>query len=196
AHAVPEPALAPSLALALLALAAFRSRRSRVTGSTRRPIPIALVPVVLVPIALALAVLLPARPTRAATPTLLHYQAVVRDANGQLVVGSVAWRFRIYDGAGGDLFVWEETHPSVPVTGGLVSLELGSVVPLSPELLDGAERWLEVAVDGDPLTPRVRLASDAYALRSAVAEDVEVGALAPDRLAPACGEGQMLRQIA
>ncbi|MEZ4333174.1 MAG: type VI secretion system tip protein TssI/VgrG [Myxococcota bacterium] len=152
-----------------------------------RPIPMLL---------LALALLLPAAATRATTPALLHYQAVVRDATGQLLDGAVDLRFRIYDDATGDNFLWEETHAAVPVAGGLVSLELGSLTPLSPDLLDGLERWLEIVVGGDPLAPRVRLASDAYALRAAVADDVAVGALAPDRLAPLCGEGQSLRQIA
>ena len=145
---------------------------------------------------LALALLLPIGAARATTPALLHYQAVVRDATGQLLDGAVALRFRIYDDATGDNFLWEETHAAVPVASGLVSLELGSLTPLSPELLDGVERWLEIVVDGDPLTPRVRLASDAYALRAAVADDVAIGALAPDRLAPVCGEGQSLRQVA
>jgi hypothetical protein len=39
------------------------------------------------------------------------------------------------------------------------SVELGSVVPLDASLLAGPERWLQVSVNGEVMTPRERFDS-------------------------------------
>ncbi len=187
---VPEPTGGAAAGLGLLALvvagrASDRGRRRRLRREGPRRLAVTL---------LLLAVGTTAAPARADTPSLIHYQAVVRDGAGRLVDGRVELVFRIFTSSTASTPVWEELHPSVDVTGGLVSLALGSVTPLSPALLDGPERWLELVVDRETLSPRLRLTSDAYALRAAVADDVAPGAIQPDRLAALCRDGEILQQ--
>jgi type VI secretion system VgrG family protein len=182
---VPEPATPLSLAAGIAALAALRARRQR--SAARPRIRSALVVTVVLAAALA-------PPAAATTPGVIHYQAVLRDSGGALLSGTFELRFRLHDSAAGPIPLWEETHSAVAATGGLVSVSLGKLTPLTPSLFDGPERYLEVAVDRVTLSPRVLLASDAYALRAAIAEDVPLGALLPSRIAAVCAEGQVLVQ--
>ncbi len=187
---VPEPATSTLLASGLIALMAFGvigTRRRRRASWDR---------VLVLAVSTAVIAGASGSPATAATPALIHYQAVLRDAGGALLSGSFELRFRIHDSEFGPVPLWEETHTGVSAVAGLVSLSLGRLTPLDPELFDGPERWLEVAVDEVTLAPRVRLASDAYALRAALAEDVPPGALLPNRLAALCVDGQVLVQTA
>jgi type VI secretion system VgrG family protein len=130
----------------------------------------------------------------AATPNVIHYQALLRDSQGALLDGSFAFEVSIHTADVGGVQLWSETHPAVTADEGLVSFELGSLVPLDPSVFDGVERWLEVVVDAETLSPRVRLSADAYAIRAALADDVPMGALQPDRIAAICVDGQVLLQ--
>jgi len=194
---VPEPGALLQLAsgaAGLVLLGRARRRRDRCRGDAtgrRRSRAIVLAPT----LALLIAPILLARPAAAVAPPLIHYQAVVRDASGTLVQGSVVLLFRLFDNELTTVPIWEETHLTVDVVGGLVSLDLGSITPLTPLVLDGDERWLELTVNEQVLAPRVRLTSDAYAMRAAVADDLDPGSLDPNRITPKCNEEQILQQI-
>ena len=59
----------------------------------------------------------------------------------------------------------------------------GTVTPLDDLLFAGGTVWMQLAVDGEELSPRQEVVSVPYALRSAVAESVEGGAVDADEVA-------------
>lgn len=66
-------------------------------------------------------------------------------ANGTYDLG-----FALYDAAtGGNMIGTEQTEPQFPVTDGLFTVDLAF-----PAAFDGQQRWLEVKVNGQPLSPR------------------------------------------
>jgi len=81
--------------------------------------------------------------------------------------------FRIYDAESGGILLWQGTHSDingnpVQVTGGIFSVILGSG---SGNLMDasafnGSDRWLEIKVGMETLSPRQRITSVAYSLVS------------------------------
>jgi len=98
-------------------------------------------------------------------PQLINYQALLIDpATGQSVPDDTYLiAFSLYNVASGGSIIWTEAH-NVVTKNGLYSVLLGSVAPLTPEILSGPEKYLGIKVSGDPeLTPRSRLVSVAYA---------------------------------
>lgn len=101
-------------------------------------------------------------------PTVMSYQGRLADpATGEPVAdGTYNMSFAIYDAASGGTLLWEEPAAgSIPVqvTGGLFTHLLGSSVPLDPSVFSGGA-YLEVAVNGETLSPRQQIAAVAYAL--------------------------------
>ena len=62
--------------------------------------------------------------------------------------------------------LWSETHQDVPVERGYSHVLLGSLNPLPDLLFTQPALYLEIQVNGTPLTPRLPLASVAYAFHS------------------------------
>lgn len=104
----------------------------------------------------------------AQTAGMLSFQGLLKDANGVPVSGSVTLQFRIYDAqTGGNLVDMDgdgQTYPTVPgegdvgqdvkevsttATNGIVSTKFG---PVSPKAFNGNARWLEIRVNGSPLS--------------------------------------------
>ena len=110
--------------------------------------------------------LMPALPAGAASPYELNYQGKLTDSTGNPRTGTHSVRFRIYDASAGGTLLFDETHPSTAVTGGVFSLRVGAVIGGVPGSVfqGGADRWLEITVDGDVMTPRQRLVASPYAL--------------------------------
>jgi hypothetical protein len=104
----------------------------------------------------------------AAPPTIGH-QGVLLDAAGAPLNGTISLSFRILAAATGGTSLWAETHPAVPVVDGTYAVELGSITAFGATLFDGSERWLEVSVDGELLSPRQRISSVPYALHAPIA---------------------------
>ncbi|MCC6477490.1 hypothetical protein IT157_10595 [bacterium] len=99
-----------------------------------------------------------------AIPQLINYQGQLTSPSGTPLDTTVAMSFALYDSVSGGTAVWTETHPSVTVTDGLFSVQLGSVTSL-PDVF-AVNRWLGVTVGGDTeLSPREQLISVAYAYR-------------------------------
>lgn len=117
-------------------------------------------------------------------PVLLQHQGRLLDAADTPVDGTVDLTFSIFEVPVAGAPLWSESHPGVSVSGGLFNTTLGSIVPLTADLLVPSsnglppatiERYLEVQVAGDPpLSPRVRLISAPYAVAaSRVSGDIE-----------------------
>ncbi len=128
----------------------------------------------------ALAILTFAAAATAQTAGTLSFQGVLKN-NGAFVNGAVTLQFRLFDASVGGALVDLNGDGSiddvvgldaqevagVPVTNGVFNANWG---PISPKAFDGAQRWLEVTVDGTPLD-RVR-----FATASATAEQLNAPA--------------------
>ena len=67
----------------------------------------------------------------AQVPQMLNYQAVVRDAAGQILAGQkVSLRFTLHDGNPDGPVVYQETQPAATNQLGLVNLKIGEIKSL------------------------------------------------------------------
>jgi hypothetical protein len=98
-----------------------------------------------------------------AVPRMLNYQGYLTDTLGNPVTNpSVSMTFAIFD-AGGFL-KWYETQGSVSVNKGIFHVLLGSVNPIPDSVFNlSTNRWLELSVAGQTLTPRTRIVSVPFA---------------------------------
>lgn len=106
-----------------------------------------------------------AAPAAAQVPTSTTFTARITDGD-DVLAGSHAFVFRIFDAETGGTQRWSESHPDVPVEDGLVSVALGANAPLGPTVLNGDPLWVEIALDGETMSPRLPLRSVPYASRA------------------------------
>ncbi|MCH7592302.1 MAG: hypothetical protein IH989_05950 [Planctomycetes bacterium] len=96
------------------------------------------------------------------TAGMLSFQGLIKDGGGNPINGTVDLEFRIYDAEtfgnvvdmDGDDVVEDPGDDvtsvlGLSVTDGIVSTKFG---PVHPAAFDGTERWLELSVDGSPLS--------------------------------------------
>ena len=144
------------------------------------------------PCALGLAILAPilwAVPALAQVPQDMTYTGRLVDGVGVPLAGPVNLELRVFDLAAGGTELYSEQHLGVVLDGtGGFSVQLG--LGTSPSgtfdaaLFAFGDRWLEVTVDGEVLTPRQIIGSVPWAL---IAQEI-----VPDPNAPrfeACGDG-------
>ncbi|MFA4844584.1 MAG: hypothetical protein WC632_06525 [Candidatus Margulisiibacteriota bacterium] len=105
-----------------------------------------------------------------AVPQYLSYQGVLRDSGSNLITGTKAMTFRVYDAVTAGTKKFEMISSEVVVSGGLYNVMLG---PIGFAELEKGPRWLEVEVGGEILTPRIELVTVAYAVSAASAEAAE-----------------------
>ncbi|NJN18576.1 MAG: hypothetical protein HC822_21125 [Oscillochloris sp.] len=106
----------------------------------------------------------------AGAPGLLHYQGFLSDGAGNAYSGEADFTFAVYAASSGGSALWQEIQSNVAVGEGFFNVLLGSVTPLTAEIFDGTERYLEVTVDlgaGSTTLPRQRLAAVPYAFQAA-----------------------------
>lgn len=94
----------------------------------------------------------------------LSIQGTLKKDNGRSVEdGNYPMTFKLYTSATGGTAIWTETQPSVRLVGGLYSVLLGSVTPLTAAF--DAPYWLGVTVGADEeIQPRTPLTAAPYAL--------------------------------
>lgn len=105
----------------------------------------------------------------AAVPQTMNYQGRLTDDQGQPVNSTVSMTFTIYDAENDGESKWTETHPTVSVIDGLFNVILGQgdpAVPIEDTVFSNSDRWLEVVVEGEVISPRTKLSSSAYALQA------------------------------
>lgn len=118
----------------------------------------------------------------ASVPAMLNYQGRLAQASGQPVADGVqTLTFALYEQQSGGAPLWSETQ-QVQVSGGLFHVLLGSVA-LLPDAAFAGNTWLETRVSGTALTPRTRIVSSGYAMRSRIAETVQDGSITSAKLA-------------
>jgi len=125
-------------------------------------------------------------PSLANTPgpsaTTVNYQGRLADSSGNPLSGSYNLQFAIYDAPTGGNRVWApENHLGVPVTDGLFSVDLGSQTTggIPTSTWDG-DRYLEITINGEPLTPRELIRSVPIA---GMALTVPDGAITTEKIA-------------
>jgi hypothetical protein len=100
-------------------------------------------------------------------PRQMTFQGRLLRADGSPETAPQSLRFALYATPGGGAPLWEESHPSVPVTNGYYAVVLGASLPLPPAAVNGQALYLGVSIVGQSeLTPRLPVVSVPYALRA------------------------------
>lgn len=88
--------------------------------------------------------------------TTINYQGRLAAPDGTPKNGTFGMSFAIYDAASGGNVVWgAESHTAVPVTDGLFNIGLGSQTSGGiPTTVWNGDRYLQITVGGETLTPR------------------------------------------
>ena len=119
----------------------------------------------------------------AVVPTSIPFQSRMVDASGAPIAAGTVCQFSIFATETGGSALWgPESHTVTPVNG-VVSVFLGdgdTPDPIDASVFAGGERFLEVRVGTEALTPRFRMSANAYAFR---AETVTAGAIDATALA-------------
>lgn len=126
-------------------------------------------------LAVALALLGPAS-VMAQAEARIHYQGVLLDSSGNPLDGVTTVTFRLYDAPTGGNLLWSE-NPHVTVSEGVFSVLLGHGGSIVPGLFDSGERWLELEVGGEILSPRQPIASVPRALNAERLQGLTAGDL-------------------
>mgnify|MGYP005843481707 CR=1 FL=1 len=142
---------------------------------------------------LALMVLQPAR----AQDTTITYQGQLRQT-GEPFTGTANLEFRLFDQLAAGIDVAPpQTRLNWPVEDGLFQVELD----FGGAAFDGSERYLEVRVNGAPLSPRQHVTATPYALLAAGTAGGAIGGIEIDpsevqlRVTGTCPAGQAIRQV-
>ena len=98
-------------------------------------------------------------------PYYLTYQGILRDSAGNLVTGAKSMTFKIYDASTAGNLKDSFGPTSITASNGQYTAQLGPIS--SPTtVFDGNDRWLEIAVEGTTLSPRLKINSVAYAIKA------------------------------
>jgi hypothetical protein len=104
---------------------------------------------------------------------LINYQGEIKSpSTGEPIAdGTYEMLFRVYDVEFGGTPLWVGTHSSlngnpVEVTGGVFHVVLGSGTgnSMDSSIFNGADRWLEIRIGMETLSPRQRITSVAYSM--------------------------------
>lgn len=116
----------------------------------------------------------------AATPSLINFQGRLTSQNNPVADGNYAISFAIYDAPTGGTIIWHESHSGVAVAQGLFSVILGSIVPLTDSVFSSPNRFLEISIGNEIITPRSQLTSVGYAQRVATLDGSTAGTVTGD----------------
>jgi hypothetical protein len=94
------------------------------------------------------------------------YQGELKQA-GQPMNSSTNLVFALHDAPSGGNLLGSQTLNGVAVTKGRFTVELNTAGQFGTNAFNGHERWLDITVNGTPLTPRQELTAAPYALFSA-----------------------------
>ena len=100
-------------------------------------------------------------------PQLINFQAQIDEISS----GTVSVTFSIYDSPSGGTELWSETHPALSVNTGRIQALLGSEETLDPNIFESdGDRYIQISINGEVLTPRSQITSVVYALHAATAD--------------------------
>ncbi|MBU3666891.1 MAG: hypothetical protein FGM15_13595, partial [Chthoniobacterales bacterium] len=116
-----------------------------------------------------LALLVAALPLSAQVPRLLEYDGYLVEGN-QPVTGQRAMGVRLYSASTNGTLLYSETIGTVQVTAGQFYFQYGGAGAGIFQALTGNQHWLALTINGTEQTPRERLLSVPFALKSADAQ--------------------------
>ncbi|MBU0629739.1 MAG: collagen-like protein [Candidatus Margulisbacteria bacterium] len=121
-----------------------------------------------------LLVLLSAPMVFADVPQILSYTGRLTDSLGRPILTAKTVQFKIYDAESGGTPLWTSAdYSTIPDAGGVFSVLLGSNGdPIGETVFFGVTAYLEIIIEGNVLTPRLRLASVPFAYKSLTADSV------------------------
>jgi len=103
---------------------------------------------------------------KAEVPLLINYPGKLAEKNGNPVTGNKNIKFAFFDSENAGTEKWSGTY-FVSASKGIFNVLLGSGSSIFPLSFDfNLNYWLEMTVEGEVLTPRQRISSVAYAIRS------------------------------
>jgi hypothetical protein len=106
------------------------------------------------------------------TPHEINYQGWLGDKGDTAgVTGDLDMTFRLYDARTAGSVLWNETQNAVTVDKGIFNVLLGSGTPIPSSIFTGGPLWLETQVESDTLSPRKKLVSVGYAMKSENADN-------------------------
>ncbi|HRY30048.1 MAG TPA: hypothetical protein P5079_08455, partial [Elusimicrobiota bacterium] len=103
-------------------------------------------------------------------PGVLNYQGKLTNQDGSPITATPTMEFRIYDASTGGTLLYTYGSLTVPVDNGVFNVQIGSNTAVSGGAIPktvfqgGTDRWLEIVVAGETLSPRERLTAAPYAL--------------------------------
>ena len=106
-------------------------------------------------------------------PQTIDYQGRLADSDGNYLNSVVTVDFLIYDAEFDGTLLWNESR-NVSCANGIFHALLGSSVTFPTSLFDGADRWLELVVSSETLSPRTAIAAVPYSIKAETAYTVEV----------------------
>ncbi|NQT65476.1 MAG: tail fiber domain-containing protein [FCB group bacterium] len=105
-------------------------------------------------------------------PQTIDYQGRLADSDGNYLNGVVTVNFLIFNVETYGTPLWIETQ-DVSIANGIFHVQLGSLSAFPGTLFDDADRWLELEVGGETLSPRTIVASVPYSIKAETAYTVE-----------------------
>jgi len=106
----------------------------------------------------------------AAVPDFINFQGRLLDSNKRPKSGNFSVTFNICAlPTGGCLWTEDKT---IAAANGVFAVQLGTTNALTPAVFAASERYLELIVNGEALTPREQLAAAPYSLRAAAADSL------------------------
>jgi hypothetical protein len=112
-------------------------------------------------------ILVPVVMAQDGVPMYINYQGKLTDSLDNPLTGDYWITFGIWSLQEGGTQKWfSNPRTMIHVEDGLFTYELGSSYPLSGDIFDDPENWLEITVGSDVITPRTRLVSVPYAIRA------------------------------
>jgi hypothetical protein len=118
----------------------------------------------------------------AAVPSLINYQGLLTDINGNVVSSTKTVSVSIHDAATNGTQLYTESIGSVTVQNGIYSFQFGSGPTFTTTLATGSQHWLQVTLDGIAQTPRERLVSVPFAMKAVEADIAGFNAAAEARV--------------
>ncbi|MBI4722966.1 MAG: tail fiber domain-containing protein, partial [Candidatus Stahlbacteria bacterium] len=101
----------------------------------------------------------------------LNYQGWLgRVSDTTAISDTVDMIFRIFNVPTGGTALWTETHNNVQCDKGIFNVLLGSISTLPVSIFTGTALWIETQAGADVLSPRKKLVSVGYAIKSEVAD--------------------------
>lgn len=113
----------------------------------------------------------------AVSPNTINYQGYLTNSTGDALDGTYNLTFTIFDAATGGNSKWTESHNGVVVNNGLFTLVLGSLYPILDTVFSGQDRYLQIRVGLQDISPRTLITASAYSQKVSTVDGATGGTI-------------------